>query len=165
MINKYTGIVKTISEPSTGFNKSGNEWKKIDLVLTDADPRFASNSLSITFWNDKAEATEERNLKEGDLVEIEYFLTSEEYDGKWFTKVTGRSVTKIRKRKEDRDADLVKELMKLIVVGKKLVNQEQPDKESARGIKEIILTIGSNVDLSEHAKGRIIAELPALEVK
>jgi hypothetical protein len=149
MISKFTGIVKQITEPQTGRSQSGNDWTKRDLVLYNADARYKENTLAFTFWNDKVKDLEKLSLKEGDIVDVEFFLSSEEFNEKWMTKTSGRSVKKLKRRQEDRTFDVVNSLKTITHLADAIYVVDVAEKQHCKAILESIETIINNIDLPE----------------
>ena len=114
MIQKITGIVKAVSATQTGINTNNSQWKKKDIVINSSSIGSKFNIIAIPYWNLGADAIEKLNINPGDLVEAEFTIFSEEYKEKWIAKTIGRSLTKLKMRREDQAAEIVKNLKGLI---------------------------------------------------
>lgn len=83
-------IIQKQEEPTTGVSKAGNEWKKQSIVVnTGGDyPQL----LQVDFINDKCDQLNEFNTDSEVTVAIN--LKGREYNGKYYTNITGWKVSK-----------------------------------------------------------------------
>lgn len=74
----------------SGVSNSGKEWHKNQVVIEFGESE-SINHLAVDFFGDKL--IEENPVSIGQDVVIEFTLTSREYQGKWFTNVSGSKIT------------------------------------------------------------------------
>ncbi len=81
------GAVYKILEMMKGQGARG-EWQRQEIVISlpGEFPRY----VSVEFWNERA--TRAAALNEGDQIAIDYRVESREYQGRWYTRVTGLSI-------------------------------------------------------------------------
>jgi hypothetical protein len=65
----------------TGSGKNG-EWKKQDIIVETGD-KFPKK-ICVSIWGDKIE---ERKLKPGNMLKIDFDVESREYNSRWYTDV------------------------------------------------------------------------------
>ncbi len=83
------GKIYKILERQTGTGKKG-DWKKQTIVI-EADNGKYPKKVAVTFWND---ILDNNNFSEGAELEVKFSVESREYNGKWYTDVTGFSIDK-----------------------------------------------------------------------
>ena len=69
-----------------GTSKAGNEWQKIDVIIQ--QPGEYGKEVSVTAFGDEAIESVNR-FNEGDSVEVSVNVESREYNGKYYTNITG----------------------------------------------------------------------------
>lgn len=81
------GAVYKIQEMMKGQGARG-EWQRQEIVISlPGDfPRY----VAVEFWNERA--TRAAALNEGDQIAVDYRIESREYQGRWYTRVTGLSI-------------------------------------------------------------------------
>lgn len=82
-------IIKKQEEPTTGVSQAGNEWKKQSIVInTGGDyPQL----LQVDFMNAKCDQLAAFNVDSEVTVDIN--LNGREYNGKYYTNITGWKVS------------------------------------------------------------------------
>ena len=80
------GTIKKKLKLQSGTSKAGNEWQKLDVIITQSDEY--SKEVCITAFGDKAIESVKR-INEGDSVEVSVNVESREYNGKYYTNITG----------------------------------------------------------------------------
>ena len=80
------GIIKKKLKLQSGTSKAGNEWQKLDVIITQSDEY--SKEVCITAFGDKAIESVKR-FNEGDSVEVSVNVESREFNGKYYTNITG----------------------------------------------------------------------------
>jgi len=80
------GTIKKKLKLQSGTSKAGNEWQKLDVIITQSDEY--SKEVCITAFGDKAIESVKR-FNEGDSVEVSVNVESREYNGKYYTNITG----------------------------------------------------------------------------
>jgi coenzyme F420-reducing hydrogenase alpha subunit len=80
------GTIKKKLKLQNGTSKAGNEWQKLDVIITQSDEY--SKEVCITAFGDKAIESVKR-FNEGDSVEVSVNVESREYNGKYYTNITG----------------------------------------------------------------------------
>lgn len=84
------GIVTSASAVESGVGKTGNEWKRKIVVVTETEGQYPK---SVAFILMKPELVELKFSK-NEPVTIHGNVESKEYQGKWFTNVTAWKVEK-----------------------------------------------------------------------
>ena len=69
-----------------GRSKAGNEWQKIDVIIQ--QPGEYGKEVSVTAFGDETIESVNR-FNEGDSVEVSVNVESREYNGKYYTNITG----------------------------------------------------------------------------
>lgn len=80
------GTIKKKLKLQSGTSKAGNEWQKLDVIITQSDEY--SKEVCITAFGNKAIESVKR-FNEGDSVEVSVNVESREYNGKYYTNITG----------------------------------------------------------------------------
>lgn len=80
------GTISKKLKLQSGTSKAGNEWKKLDVIITQLDEY--SKEVCITAFGDKAIDSVKR-FNVGDSVEVSVNVESREFNGKYYTNVTG----------------------------------------------------------------------------
>lgn len=82
-------IIYNLGETS-GTSKAGRAWKKHEYVLETQDtyPR----KVYFDFFGDRAD---QYPLEVGDVVRLSFDIDSREYNGRWFTSISGWKAEKI----------------------------------------------------------------------
>jgi hypothetical protein len=162
MREKFTGIVKSLSAEQSGTSKSGNDWKRKDLLLYNADPEFSATVVVFTFLNERVKLLDEINLQTDDKVQVEYYLSADDYKGKWIPKVTALSVVKLKSKKEKGNMDALEQIILLIKDATYFSGFELEGDNPYYGIKKVydrIVVLASKIDLSESDQKKIIADI------
>ena len=83
---ELTGKITTILPLQTGIGKTGNEWKKQEIIIqtTEDYPK----SICITLWGN----TIDDNLKQGDSIKALIDIESREFNGKWYTTIKAKKI-------------------------------------------------------------------------
>ena len=74
----------------SGTSSNGNDWEKQILVVEtmDTEPKM----LAIEFMGErKTKLT--KKLTVGQVVEVDYFVRCNEFEGKWYTRLEGAKLT------------------------------------------------------------------------
>ena len=81
------GAVYKIQEMMKGQGARG-EWQRQEIIISlpGEFPRY----VAVEFWNERA--TRAAALSEGDQISVDYRVESREYQGRWYTRVTGLSI-------------------------------------------------------------------------
>ncbi len=100
---KTKGTIKRILEPETFTRKDGTPGNKAIFVLTTS----AKYNPDICFevLNDKGKG-DLSNINVGDEVEIEFNLSSREFNGKWYHSVSAWKITKAEVIVNNEEEDL-----------------------------------------------------------
>jgi len=77
---ELTATITTILPLQSGTSKTGNEWKKQDIIIQQEDN---AKPVCVSLWGDKVN----ESLKQGDKARIQFNLESREFNGKWYTDV------------------------------------------------------------------------------
>jgi len=80
------GTIKKKLKLQSGTSKAGNEWQKIDVIIQ--QPGEYGKEVSVTAFGDEAIESVNR-FNEGDSVEVSVNVESREYNGKYYTNITG----------------------------------------------------------------------------
>ncbi len=84
---EITGAVYKVHEMIKGEGARG-EWQRQEIVI--ALPGEFPRYVAIEFWNERA--VRAAALKEGDQISVDFRVESREYQGRWYTRVTGLSI-------------------------------------------------------------------------
>lgn len=76
------GRIIHLGEVIKGTSKTGNEWKKRDVVIETIEQY--SNKVCLNVWSDN---TEHSLLQIGATLKFSIAIQSREYNGKWYTDV------------------------------------------------------------------------------
>ena len=84
---EISGAVYKVHEMVKGEGARG-EWQRQEIVISlpGEFPRY----VAIEFWNERA--TRAAALSEGDQITVDFRVESREYQGRWYTRVTGLSI-------------------------------------------------------------------------
>lgn len=93
---KVTGKITRVLDKQTGTSKDGKEWVKQQFIL-DNNQKYNNIFCFEVFGQEKVENFEKYN-KVGDVVEIEFNVNTNEWQGKYFTSL---QAWKIMKSKTD----------------------------------------------------------------
>lgn len=66
---KFTGTLSWLSARQKGVSKTGNQWEKVELVVTEAAEKYP-NEMLFTAFNDKLQLFQGMNI--GDMVDVDY---------------------------------------------------------------------------------------------
>ena len=78
---EITGKIINILPVQVGVGKTGNEWKKQEIIIQTEESY--PKSICITLWSN----TIDNNIKQGDKIKASVEIESREYNGKWYTTV------------------------------------------------------------------------------
>ena len=70
----------------TGSGKNG-EWKKQDIIV-ETDSQY-HQQICISLWGDKIN---DKDLKVGNMLTIDFDISSREYNGRWYTDIKAGKV-------------------------------------------------------------------------
>jgi hypothetical protein len=80
---KLEGKIIEIGNLEQGKTKEGYDWKNQHIILS-TDPE-EGYSICLTFLNSNTKLV--KGFRVDEWVEVEYYLTSKEYKGNWFTDI------------------------------------------------------------------------------
>lgn len=81
-------ILHSKGEVQTGTSRAGNPWAKREAVFKEPDnERYVAITL---FGEDEVGVLDD--IKEGSRVDVEYYVQSREWNGRWYTDVRFVSV-------------------------------------------------------------------------
>jgi hypothetical protein len=109
---KLTGRIEKILPAEDGVSKAGKEWKKITFIVK-TDDEYNNTYAMGMFGAEKVDKFIKYN-KEGDLVDIDFNISTNEWNGKYFTgldawkvfKSTSNTPSEAPKAKESEEDDL-----------------------------------------------------------
>ena len=78
---ELTGKIITILPIQSGIGKTGNEWKKQEIIIQ-TEEQYPKN-ICITLWGN----TISSNIKQDDKIKASVDIESREFNGKWYTTV------------------------------------------------------------------------------
>ena len=92
---QVTGKIKQILDAQTGQSKDGKEWKKITFVVSNNDGFEGAEQLFAfeIFGAEKVDKFLQYN-KEGDSVDVDFNIRTNEYQGKYYTSLQAWKVFK-----------------------------------------------------------------------
>ena len=83
---KITAKLISLGDMTEGTNKQGNAWRKAVAVVETMEQY--PKKIAIDFFNAALEAVKMQPM--GSVLDIEIEINSREYNGKWYTSVSGR---------------------------------------------------------------------------
>ncbi|SJZ36104.1 DUF3127 domain-containing protein [Porphyromonas cangingivalis] len=91
-MNTITGKIIAILPPATGESKKnpGSTWMRQEFVLETQE--MYPRKVCFQIWGE--DRIKGANIQMDDLVTVEYDIESREYQGRWYTTINGRTVTK-----------------------------------------------------------------------
>lgn len=78
---KLKGTLSQSMKIEKGVSKAGKEWKKKTFVIDTGD-EYNPNVAFTLFGDEKIALI--KGMKKGDEIEVDFNLTSREFDGKWY---------------------------------------------------------------------------------
>lgn len=100
---KVSGVIKKMLPVESGTAKSsGNEWKKQSFVVANNEGYEGKEQIFCfeVFGADKVENLSKYN-KEGDLVEVSFNISTNEWKDKYFTSLQSWRIEKIQNAESD----------------------------------------------------------------
>ena len=82
-------IIYSLGETS-GVSKAGRAWKKREYVLETQDPYPKK-----VYFDMFGERADQYPMEVGDVVRLSFDIDSREYNGRWFTSISGWKAEKI----------------------------------------------------------------------
>ena len=86
------GTLKQKLEVEQGRSKAGKEWKSQSFVLN-TGAQYNPDVCFKLFGEDKIQLIE--NVNDGDELEVDFNLSSREWNGKWFTSADAWKINKV----------------------------------------------------------------------
>ena len=99
---KITGKITHILETKTGISKDGKEWHSLEYRVEETSGEYPQSAILSIFGKEKIENFNKYN-KLNDVVEVEYTLKSNEYQGKFYNKLNSFRVNKKIVKQENTD--------------------------------------------------------------
>lgn len=93
---KLTGKVHALTVVEEGQSSNGNFWSKRTLVIETTDDRPKKVAFEF-FGDDKVRQLKE--LKPGDVVDVNFAIDSHEHNGRWFTRLPGMGLKRYEPEK------------------------------------------------------------------
>ncbi len=92
----FKGIIKNISEVKTGKTKNGEDYAVRNFLIEEQKDQYPESIYGQVFKKGEYAKylTDNFSLKVGDIVEVEYNLKAEEYNGKYYQKIGIWKITK-----------------------------------------------------------------------
>lgn len=72
-----------IGEFQSGTSKAGKLWTKTEVVFDITENTDSHRYVAITFFGDEVDML--NDYKEGDEVDVTYWASSREWNGRWYT--------------------------------------------------------------------------------
>lgn len=85
------GRLEKIFDLEEGTTDNGWNWCKQDILVG-----FEDTEQKVCFTVRNSDTKFLVNIDEGDFVEIEYSVSSNEYDSRWFTSVVAHAISRVR---------------------------------------------------------------------
>ena len=89
------GKVHKVDELIEGVGANGTPWSKQTVVLETESGKM----LAVEFFGDRR-TQKTKTLKVGELVDIEWSPVSDEYNGKWYSRLAGLGVTRLQRLRD-----------------------------------------------------------------
>lgn len=87
---EVTGKIIVALPEISGTSKAGNAWKKRQYVLETQDNY--PKKIAFEFFGDRAD---QYPLAVGDVIRLSFDIDSHEYNGRWFTSISGWKADKV----------------------------------------------------------------------
>jgi len=100
---KVTGKIEKILETQTGTSKAGKEWKKTSFVVKTEDEYNNLYCFEI-FGDEKVDKFLQYN-EEGNMVDVDFNVKTNEWQGKYFTSLDAWKVFKSDDSKLNTEVD------------------------------------------------------------
>jgi len=100
---ELTGIITNILPIQSGTGKTGNEWKKQEIIIQTEEQY--PKTICITLWNN----TIDSKIKQDDKIKASVDIESREYQGKWYTTVKAWKIESLSASNENEVDKNVKE--------------------------------------------------------
>lgn len=72
-----------IGEVQSGTSKAGKYWQKCEVVFDIEENTDSHRYIAVTIFGDDVDVLE--GYKEGDEVDVSYYASSREWNGRWYT--------------------------------------------------------------------------------
>lgn len=82
---EVTGKIIFVLPEQSGTSRAGKPWKKREYVLETTDGSFPQK-IHFNFFGDRADQFQ---LKEGQTVKLSFDINSREFNGRWYTDISG----------------------------------------------------------------------------
>ena len=119
----FTGKLTYISPMREGISKAGNNWAKVDIVVTESGVNYP-NELLLSANYDRLEQFS--GIKEGDMVTVEYYLHVREYNGRRYQNASLYKIAKVEAAVETAKAPADKAVEYMTVATKSAPKPEPP---------------------------------------
>lgn len=92
-MNSISGKIIAILEAVSGDsrNNPGTKWMRQDYVLETTDSMYP-RKVCFTLWGE--DRIRNAAIQMGETVHVEFDIESREYNGRWYTSINGRNITK-----------------------------------------------------------------------
>lgn len=104
---KVTGKIENILETQTGTSKAGKEWKKTSFVVK-TDDEYNNLYCFDVFGDEKVNNFLQYNSK-GDVVDVDFNVKTNEWQGKYFTSLDAWKVFKADNSKQKEEVAVEEE--------------------------------------------------------
>lgn len=82
---EVTGKIIFVLPEQSGTSKAGKPWKKREYVLETTEGSFPQK-IHFNFFGDRAD---QYPLKEGQIIKLSFDINSREFNGRWYTDISG----------------------------------------------------------------------------
>lgn len=89
------GRVHKVDSLIEGVSANGTPWSKQTVVVETE----GGNKLAVEFFGDRRTA-KTKTLKEGELVDIAWSPVSEEYQGRWYSRLAGWGFARLQRSRD-----------------------------------------------------------------
>ena len=91
-MNTVSGKIIAILAPQSGESKNnpGTTWKRQEFVLETQD--MYPRKVCFNIWGE--DRIKQADIQMDDIVTIEFEINSREYNGKWYTNIEARNISK-----------------------------------------------------------------------
>lgn len=88
---EITGKIIHVLPETTGVSKAGKPWKKREYVLETLEGQYPQKIL-FDFFGERAD---QYPLTVGQIIKLSFDINSREYNGRWFTNISGWRVEEV----------------------------------------------------------------------
>mgnify|MGYP003292345667 CR=1 FL=1 len=90
---KETGKIIALGEIKSGALRDGGTWSRQDCIIEIPISENSHKDVSVSLNTEQIELVKRLSL--GTIVDVEYYVTAREWQGKWYNNVNVRSIAPV----------------------------------------------------------------------